>query len=220
VPTAPPATIERPWIEVRSTKCNKPKALLKVSQSRQSGKKGTKACHLGNRRLRSSRRLHVAATALHCYTGLQVEYRQLLQSTDAPLWEASTVEEWARLAQGLPSACIPDSAGTNTLPFITNRDIPTGRKATYQRIVGADRPQKKQSKCVRVTVGSDKINYPAKVATKGANLQTVKQLFNSVISTPGAKFMSRDTHHLYLNTPMARPEYMRVALKDIPPAII
>jgi hypothetical protein len=115
---------------------------------------------------------------------------------------------------------IPVSAGTNTLCFITFQDIPYGSKATYPRIVVANRLQKKHTKSVCVTVGGDKINYRGKVDTKGADFQKAKLLFNSVISTTGAKFMSLDTQDFYLNTPMAHPEYMRVALKDIPTAII
>lgn len=204
VPPSPADTSATPWIEVRSTKRRKAKVPTPISQIQPI----------------TSPRLHVAAAALHCDTGEQVEYRQLLKSTDGPLWEASAVEEWARLAQGLPSAGIPTSAGTNTLRFITYQDIPAGRKATYPRIVVADRPQKAQTKRVRVTVGGDRIDYPGKVATKGADLQTAKLLFNSVISTPDAKFMSVDIKDFYLNTPMSRPEYMRVALRDIPAAII
>eukprot|EP00804_Cyclotella_cryptica_P023921 CCRYP_010052-RD/>CCRYP_010052-RD protein AED:0.22 eAED:0.18 QI:0/-1/0/1/-1/0/1/0/482 len=49
---------------------------------------------------------------------------------------------------------------------------------------------------------------------------TVKILLNSVISTLNAKFMTIDIKDFYLNTPMARPEYMRLKLADIPAAII
>eukprot|EP00804_Cyclotella_cryptica_P005399 CCRYP_017080-RA/>CCRYP_017080-RA protein AED:0.44 eAED:0.44 QI:0/-1/0/1/-1/0/1/0/144 len=49
---------------------------------------------------------------------------------------------------------------------------------------------------------------------------TVKILLNSVISTLNAKFMTIDIKDFYLNTPMARPEYMRLKLSDIPAAII
>ena len=38
---------------------------------------------------------------------------------------------------------------------------------------------------------------------------TVKILLNSVISTKGARFMTIDIKDFYLNTPMARFEYMR-----------
>lgn len=220
VPPIPTPPSETPWITVTSTKRKKQTAALAVVQSQQSTQRSHPTRRRRKRQHRTSPRLHVAAGALHCDTGNQVEYRQLLQSTDGHLWEASAVEEWARLAQGLPSAGIPLTAGTNTIRFITYQDIPAGRKATYPRIVVADRPQKAQTRRVRVTVGGDKIDYPGNVSTKTADLQTAKILFNSVISTPGAKFMSLDIKDFYLNTPMARPEYLRVALKDIPSAII
>eukprot|EP00804_Cyclotella_cryptica_P015223 CCRYP_000751-RA/>CCRYP_000751-RA protein AED:0.35 eAED:0.36 QI:0/0/0/1/1/1/3/0/419 len=49
---------------------------------------------------------------------------------------------------------------------------------------------------------------------------TVKLLFNSVISTPGAKFMTMDISNFYLMTPLPRPEYLRLKLSDIPTEII
>ena len=35
-----------------------------------------------------------------------------------------------------------------------------------------------------------------------------KILFNSVISTPGARFVTMDTSNFYLMTPLLRPEYI------------
>ena len=49
---------------------------------------------------------------------------------------------------------------------------------------------------------------------------TVKLLFNSVISTPGAKFMMIDIKDFYLNTPMPRKEYMRLKMADMPDDVI
>jgi hypothetical protein len=48
----------------------------------------------------------------------------------------------------------------------------------------------------------------------------VKLLLNSVISTPDAEFMTLNIQEFYLNTPMKQAEYGRVALRDIPKAII
>ena len=64
--------------------------------------------------------------------------------------------------------------------------------ATYLRVVVADRPRKKNPHRVRFTVGGDQINYPGDVSTKTAGLATAKILFNSVISTNDAKFMTTD----------------------------
>jgi hypothetical protein len=86
--------------------------------------------------------------------------------------------------------------------------------------VVVDCPQKTQPRRVRVTVGGDRIEYHGKVATKTAHMATFKLHLNSVISTPEANFMTLDIKDFYLNTPMTRADYMRVALKDIPPAII
>ena len=62
----------------------------------------------------------------------------------------------------------------------------------------------------------DWINYPGDVGTPTAEMLLVKLLFNSIVSTKGAKFMSLDISNFYLNTPMKRYEYMRMKLTDIP----
>ena len=47
-----------------------------------------------------------------------------------------------------------------------------------------------------------------------------KILFNSVISTPGARFMTMDISNFYLMTPLLQPEYIRIKLSDLPEEII
>jgi hypothetical protein len=51
-------------------------------------------------------------------------------------------------------------------------------------------------------------------------LLTVKLLFNSVISTPQAKFMCIDIKDFYLCTPMERYEYFSMKLELFPEDII
>eukprot|EP00957_Ditylum_brightwellii_P136520 10411300-Ditylum_brightwellii.AAC.1 len=53
-------------------------------------------------------------------------------------------------------------------------------------------PQKADLNRVRLAVGDDCIDYPWDVSTPTANLVTSKILMNSMISTPGAKFMTAD----------------------------
>jgi hypothetical protein len=48
------------------------------------------------------------------------------------------------------------------------------------------------------------INYPGDCRTPTADLLTVKTLFNSIVSTPYAKFMTIDIKDFYLMTPMSR----------------
>ena len=47
-----------------------------------------------------------------------------------------------------------------------------------------------------------------------------KLLFNSMVSTKNAKFMTMDIANFYLMTPLTRPEYIRINLKDVPDEII
>ena len=44
--------------------------------------------------------------------------------------------------------------------------------------------------------------------------------FNSVISTPGVRFMTIDIANFYLMTPLARLEYFRIKLSDIPDEVV
>lgn len=104
--------------------------------------------------------------------------------------------------------------------FIRFDQIPTGRKATYLRLVVADRPMKANPRRVRFTVGGDKVNYPGNVSTKTADLTTAKILINHTISTPGARWMCMDIKDFYLNNPMNRYEYMQIPVSQIPKRIM
>ena len=69
-------------------------------------------------------------------------------------------------------------------------------------------------------MGGDRTNYPGKVATPTAEMLVAKLLFNSVVSTPGAKFMTMDISNFYLMTPLKRLGYIHISVKDIPDKII
>ncbi len=47
-----------------------------------------------------------------------------------------------------------------------------------------------------------------------------KILFNSVISTKDARFMTMDTSNFYLMTPLHRPKFIRLKINDIPDEVI
>jgi hypothetical protein len=47
-----------------------------------------------------------------------------------------------------------------------------------------------------------------------------KMLFNSVISTKGARFMTMDISNFYLMTPLHRPEFIQMKLSNIPDEVI
>jgi hypothetical protein len=69
---------------------------------------------------------------------------------------------------------------------------------------------------MQLTVGGNCINYPGNCGMPTVDMVTVKLHLNSVISTKGARYCTIDLKDFYLMTPMARPEYMRMKLKDLP----
>ena len=150
-------------------------------------------------------------------TGTPLSYSQLCTGPDAAAWTQSASNEFGCLTQGI----LPDMpSGTNTMFFIPSSALPAGHIPTYLCIVTEEHPLKKETKWVQCTVSGDRIIYPGKVSTPTADLTTVKCLLNSVISTPGAHFMTADIKDFYLNNPLDRYEYMWIYLKDIPDAII
>ena len=51
-------------------------------------------------------------------------------------------------------------------------------------------------------------------------LTTVKLLLNIIVSTHNAKFMTIDIKYFCLNTSMARSEYMRLKISDLPENVV
>ena len=123
----------------------------------------------------------------------------------------SVQRNW-RLAQGIEPHM---KTGSNTMHFINHWEKPADRNATYLRVVAEIKEHKKERCRIRFTVGGDRLDYPGRTATPTGGLTAAKCLFNSVVSTPGSKFMSLDIKDYYLGTPMNRYEYMRIPVADI-----
>ena len=165
-------------------------------------------------------RPHQANAAINVDTGQPAEYRELLRSSEGPLWDRSSAMEWGRLSDGCTTY---STTGTQAIQFILHSAIPKDRlkDITYIKLVVADRPFKEETKRVRATAGGDRINYPDDVSSKTAELPTSKLLFNSVVSTPGAKFLTADIKDFFLSTSaMERAEFARVPLSTFPQCII
>ena len=156
-------------------------------------------------------------SAINPDTGKSAEYRELLKSSASPLWAAANGNEIGRLFQGLGKLSDMPS-GSNCCYFIPKHKIPPGKKPTYIRIVCADRPEKENPHRVRWTAGGDKITYLGNVSTKTADITTAKCLFNSVLSTPAARFMTLDISDFYLESHMSplQYEYLRIPIWMIP----
>ena len=110
--------------------------------------------------------------------------------------------------------------GTNTIFFKSYDELPKDRKATYLNMVVDYRPQKTDPERVRWTVGGNLVFYPGIVSTPTADSTIAKMIFNSTISTPGARFYCFDISNFYLGTPISRYEYMTVPVWAIPDRIL
>jgi hypothetical protein len=132
-----------------------------------------------------------------------------------PLWTQGFGNECGRLFQGNR-----DIPGTDTCFFIKLTNIPKERKITYGKKICDHKPHKKEKKCVRLTVGSDRLDYSGDVATSTADITTFKILINSTLSTKDAAMMMMDIKNYYRGTPLPRFEYMTMLLSRFPEEII
>jgi hypothetical protein len=143
-----------------------------------------------------------------------MEMRHLLVNPKyKELWGKSYMIKLGCLAQGIPSI----SNGTNTIVF--RRDnIPINRPkdVTYGRMCVNYCPEKADPNCTCLTVGGNRITYPRDCGTPTVDMVMVKIHLNSVISTKGARYCTIHLKDFYLNTPMARPEFMRMKLAELP----
>ena len=148
-----------------------------------------------------------------------LKYRQLLKHPVlGPAWNTSSANEFGRLAQGVGGRV----KGTDTIFFINKEEVPLDRvlDVTYAQFVCNIRPEKEEKNRTRCVAGGNKINYPFDVGTPTADMLLVKILFNSIVSTKGAKFMTADIKNFYLMTPLKRWEYIKLKLSDIPAEVI
>jgi hypothetical protein len=115
------------------------------------------------------------------------------------------------------------TVGTNTMFYLTHdeiRRIPNNCTISYARIVINHCPQKDNPNCVRITIVSNLINYLYKLTTYTADMVSAKIMWNSVISTPGAKFSGADIKNIYLKTSLDQYKYMQMPLKLFPDDIV
>ncbi len=71
-----------------------------------------------------------------------------------------------------------------------------------------------------MTVVGNLINYPFELTTHTTDMVFLKLLWNSTISTNGARFAGVDIRNMYLEIPLDRFEFMKMPLKLFPQGII
>jgi hypothetical protein len=161
-------------------------------------------------------RQNLANAVIHPVTGKEMEYTTLMKDPrPTPLWTRGFGNEYRCLFQG-----IRDIAGTDTCFFIKLTDIPKDRNIAYDKILCDYKPHQKEKERVRLTVGSDRLDYSSDIATSTADIATFKIIINSTLSTEDAAMMMIDIRSYYIGTPLPRFEYMKMLLSRFPEEII
>ena len=82
------------------------------------------------------------------------------------------------------------------------------------------RPDKDDPNRMHIIISGGHILVTFDVSTPTGYLELVKLMINSVLSRQNARFDAFDIKNFYLDTPMEKPEYVRVKLEDIPQEFI
>jgi hypothetical protein len=154
---------------------------------------------------------HNANAVYDAISNSYLEYRDLIKTSEAPIWKTSFGNELGRLSQGYKSI-----RGKDTIHFIPWSRLPKGKTPTYIRICCNYRPQKAEKHRTRITVGGNRIRYEGDTATPTASITTVKMHWNSVLSTEQSRYMTLDIKDFYLNSKLSDYEYIFIELRLIP----
>jgi hypothetical protein len=147
---------------------------------------------------------------------LQVTKKLMHDPTTRDTWQTAFGKDFGGMAQGDNKT---GQQGTNSIFVMTHYDIrhiPPDRTITYARVIVDSRPQKTDPHRVWITAGGNLIDYPGELTTKTADLTNSKLMWNSVLSTKGAKYMCLDIKNFYLTTPLDRFEYMKMPISLFP----
>ena len=104
--------------------------------------------------------------------------------------------------------------------FIPKSKSPKDKQVTYGKIFCEMKPEKEDKERTRLTVGGNLLDFTGNISAPKASVTTAKCVFNSVVSTPGARCLLSDIKHFYLNKILPDLEFMRIPLKIIPQEII
>jgi hypothetical protein len=114
--------------------------------------------------------------------------------------------------------------GTNTMFVMTHGEIKqagaAGKFFIYMNPVVDYRPQKEDPYRIRITAGDNLINYESNVSVRTADLDTAKIYWDSVISTPLARYICLDIKNFYLTAASENFEYNQMPLSLFPAWII
>ncbi len=165
---------------------------------------------------------HHAMPMINPMTGeLISSYKRLMNNPDtAEVWMTAFGKDFGGMSQGDNKTGQKWSDAMFVMSPQDIPNIPKDRVVTYARVVINHCPQKTDPNRIRITAGGNLINYPGKLTTWMADITTLKLHWNSVLSTPGAKYICRDIKNFYLSAHLDRYKYVRIPFTLFPPWIV
>ena len=111
----------------------------------------------------------------------------------AETWQTAFGKDFGGMTQGDDKT---GQKGTNAMFVMSHKAIKRAlenkKKITYGNPVVDYRPQKDDPHRIRITAGGNLITYESSPSVRTADLDTAKLHWNSVISTPDARYMCLD----------------------------
>ncbi len=164
----------------------------------------------------------VAMPMVHPTTGKTISSCKCLMHDPATeeVWQTAFKKDFGGMAQGDNKT---GQKGTNLIFVITHNEIkliPKTQTVIYACIVVNFCPQKEDPHQICITASRNLIDYPGELSTRTADLTTSKLMWNSIISTEGAKYMCLNIKSFYLTAPLDRFEYMKMPIALCPSWIV
>jgi hypothetical protein len=136
----------------------------------------------------------VAMPMVHPTTGETISSNKHLMHnlTTAGIWQTAFGKDFGGMAQGNEKT---GQKGMDSIFVMTHLEIAkilNNQTITYTCIVVDFRPQKADPHCIWITAGGNLINYLGALSTRTDDLTTSKLMWNSVLSTDGAKYLCLD----------------------------
>ncbi len=166
---------------------------------------------------------HFASLMVHPIMGETISsYKKLMNDpATVEIWQMAFGKDFGGMAQG---DNITGQKGTNAMFVMTHDKIKqavvAGKFFTYMTPVVDYRPQKEDPYRIRFMTGGNLINYESNASVRTADLDTTKLHWNSVVSTPLARYLCLNMKNFYLTAALEYFEYSQMPLTLFPAWII
>jgi hypothetical protein len=144
---------------------------------------------------------HYANPMVHPVTGKTISsYKKLMHApATVETWQTAFGKDFGGMAQGDNKL---GQKGTNAMFVMNHREIKNAylkkKFFTFANPAVDYQPQKDDPNQIRITAMGNLITYEGELSVRTADINTAKMHWNSVVSTPNAKYMCLDIKNFYL----------------------